>query len=219
MTSSLVTAPANAPVRDGLALGRVLTAAVLLGLSWGAVTSFLQTVLPSPFAGLANAAAPWLWTPFVVGALARSRRQAAALGLLACTLQVGGYYVTADLRGFPVGVTYVLVWTAAAVVGGPVFGLAGRMWRTATGRLRGLAPALVAGVWAAEAVGTYWLVLGYHGDAAVFGTVAAVLVLGLGLHRQQLRPALLWGLAVVPLGTGAFLVLHEVLGGGGLAGS
>lgn len=192
----------------------IVAVAVVLGLGWGATTSGLQTVLPSPFGGLANAVAPWLMAPFVVGTFCRSLGTAAVLGLLTCLLQVPGYYVTADLRGFPVGSAYVLVWSAAAVVGGPVFGVAGRLLRSGQGRLRGLAPALVGGVWLAEGIATYAIVLGYYGDAIVFGVVGVVLFLSLS-RRGRAGSALLWLLVVLPSGVGANLLLHVVLTGGG----
>src|SRR6478752_1935118 len=103
--------PTPAP---GLPAPGVLAAAVGAGLVVGALTSFGQTVLGGTwFAGLANAVSPWLVASFLV----------------------------ADLRGFGVGASSVAVWAVSGVVGGPVFGWAGRLWRTAAGRWRGLGPA------------------------------------------------------------------------------
>lgn len=188
--------------------------ALALGLMIGCATSFLQTWLPSPFAGLANAVAPWLMASLGVGLLlARGWPGAAFLGTVACLAQVVGYYVTADLRGFTVGTTYVLVWATAALVGGPVLGAVGRLQRTATGRLRGLAPATVAALWGAEALVTYEIVLGYHGEAVVFGVVGLVLLVVLGRSRGQLLRAAAWLLPLLTLGAVAFLALQAALGG------
>ncbi|GIG39297.1 DUF6518 family protein [Cellulomonas phragmiteti] len=211
--------PAVPAARDSAASLRSTVAAaavaLALGLAVGVATSFLQTWLPTPFTALANAVAPWLVAPFLVGLrLARGWWGATLLGLLACLAQVPGYYLTADLRGFPVGTTFVLVWTVAAVVGGPVLGAVGRLHRTSTGRLAGLAPATVAAVWLAEAVVTYALVLGYYGEAAVHATIGVVLLVLLARSRGQLRPALVWAVPVLALGAVAFHALTAVTGSG-----
>lgn len=195
--------------------GRALGVAVVLGLAWGAATSGLQTVLTSPFSGLANAVAPWLMAPFVVGTLSRDVRPAAALGLLTCVLQVVGYYVASDLRGFAVGSFYVLVWSAAAFVGGPVFGVAGWLLRRGDGRLKELPAALVGGVWLAEGISTYAIVLRHVGEAVVFGVVGLALVVLLAA-RKRLRGAVVWLAAVVPVGVAAFLLLQVGLSGSAL---
>lgn len=179
--------------------------AISLGFGWGAATSLLQTVLARPFAGLANAVAPWLMTPVVVGALARTRRQAMVGGLLACLLQVAGYYVLASARGFGVSGQYLLFWSAAALVGGPVFGLAGHFWRYGTGRIGGLGPALIAGVWGTEAVAQYAITLRYYDDAVVFAVIAIVLGLVLGTRPGPVSATVRWLLVVLPAGILAFL--------------
>ena len=216
MTAAATTADEPAVARTGSARAAGV-AAVALGVGWGVATSALQTVLPAPFGALANAVAPWLMAPFVVGRLSPGPRTAAAFGLLACLLQVLAYYVTSDLRGFAVGGAFVLVWSAAAAVGGPVFGLAGRLHGHARGRLRGAPPALVAGVWAAEGVATYAIVLEYTGEAVLFCVVGLVLFVALA-RGGRLLPALAWLAVVLPLGIGGFLLLQTVLGGGLPAG-
>jgi len=191
----------------------VLAAAVGAGLAVGALTSFGQTLLGSTgFAGLANAVSPWLVASFLVGSLARRGWVAALAGLVACVGQVAGYYLVADLRGFGVGAASVAVWAVSGVVGGPVFGWAGRLWRTATGTWRGLGPALLAGCWLAEAVVTYAVVLRYGDDAAVFAVVAAVLVLLLGRAGGQTRALLRWLPAAAVVGAAGFAAVHLALG-------
>ncbi|MCD4536081.1 endonuclease/exonuclease/phosphatase family protein [Nocardioides sp. cx-169] len=104
-------------------------AALALGLAVGVLTSFLQAVLDFPWLALVNAASPWLTTAFVAGAFQSRLRTACWLGMAATLLQVAGYYVTAELRGYDAGFTYVALWTVCAVVGGPVFGAAGHAGR------------------------------------------------------------------------------------------
>jgi hypothetical protein len=196
----------------GLPAPAVLAAAVGAGLAVGALTSFGQTALGGTwFAGLANAVSPWLVASFLAGALARRGWVAAVAGLLACAGEVAGYYLVADLRGFGVGAASVAVWVVSGVVGGPVFGWAGRLWRTAAGRWRGLGPALLAGCWLAEAVVTYAVVLGRGGDAAVFAVVAALLVPLLGRAGGQTRAVLRWLPAAAAVGAAGFAAVHLAL--------
>lgn len=196
----------------GLPAPAVLAAAVAAGLGVGALTSFGQTVLGGTwFAGLTNAVSPWLVASFLVGSLARRGWVAALAGLLACAGEVAGYYLTADLRGFGVGAAAVATWVVSGVVGGPVFGWAGRLWRTAEGRWRGLGPALLAGCWLAEAAVTYAGVLGYWDDAAVFAAAAALLVLVLGRAGAQTRDLVRWLPATVAVGAAGFATVHLVL--------
>jgi len=186
--------------------------AALAGLAVGGLTSFGQTLFGgTALAGLGNAVSPWLVLPFAVGALTRRDRHASAVGLLACVAQVLGYYLVAHLRGFGVSTAFLVLWTFAGVLGGPLFGWAGRAWRTATGRRRGFGPALLVGCWVSEAVVTYVVVLGYGGDAAVFGGVAAVLTAFLGVTGHQVRPLLTWLPATCLLGAVGFAALHTLL--------
>lgn len=199
----------SARARLAPALGRVLLA-VAAGLATGSLTSFGQTVLDDPFRGLANAVSPWLVVPFVVGATALGRRSAALLGLLACLSQVPGYYVTAALRGFPVGTSWLLVWAACGVLGGVVLGLAGHSWWRGGDRERGVGAALLAGAWLAEAVVTYAVVLRHPDDAVVFGVVGALLVGVLGVRRRQHLLVLTWLAPALLLAALGFLALHRL---------
>lgn len=192
-----------------------LALAVAAGLLAGALTSFGQTLLgDTPFQGLANAVSPWLVAPFLVGATARRSVTAALAGLLTCAAQVAGYYVAADLRGFAVGSASILLWSIAGVIGGPVFGMAGRLWRrTRSGdpRWAGAGAALLAGCWLAEALVTYLVVLRRPDEALVFALVAGLLVALLG--RGGGHRALLIRLPVaVAAGAAGFAVLHAVVG-------
>ncbi|WP_158372819.1 DUF6518 family protein [Cellulosimicrobium cellulans] len=198
--------------RPDLAAPAVLAIAVGAGLAVGALTSFGQTLLGGTwFAGLANAVSPWLVASFLVGALARRGWVAALAGLVACAGEVAGYYLAADLRGFAVGTSSVAVWAVSGVVGGPVFGWAGRLWRTAAGRWRGLGPALLVGCWLAEAVVTYAVVLRYGDDAVVFAAVSAVLVVLLGRPGGQTGALLRWLPAAAVVGAAGFAAVHLAL--------
>lgn len=203
--------PLPALVSRTLPGGALLPAAVGAGLVVGAVTSFGQTALGSTaFAGLANAVSPWLVVPFVLGVLARTPWLAATAGLLVCVGEVAGYYVMADLRGYAAG-SWVLVWVVAGLVGGPVFGAAGRSWATATGRSRGAGAALLVGCWVAEAAVTYGSVLRRFDEAAVFAGVATLLAVVLARVGRQGSALLRWLPAATLVGVVGFLGVHAVL--------
>jgi hypothetical protein len=191
---------------------RRIAAACVLGLLVGAATSGAQTVLGgTAFAGLANAVSPWVVAPFLIGAAGRGRISASVLGLIACVGEVAGYYVTAAARGFGINPSMVGLWVVAGVVGGLVFGLAGRSWRSATGRERGLGAALLIAVWWCEAIVTYGVELGYLDDAVVFAVVGAGLGIGLGRHDRQHAAIAAWLAPALVLGVGGELALWQVL--------
>ncbi|WP_051639884.1 DUF6518 family protein [Cellulomonas sp. URHE0023] len=198
-------------VRPTLPAPALLAAATGAGLVVGAATSFGQTLLgDTAFQALVNAVSPWLVVPFLLGALARTWWLATSAGLLVCVGEVAGYYVVADLRGFAVG-SGLLVWVVAGVVGGPLFGAAGRSWRTATGRWRGAGVAALVGCWVAEAIVTYGLVLHRLDEAIVMVAGAAVLTVALTSRGRQGRAVLRWLPAAVLLGAVGFAGVHALL--------
>ena len=195
--------------------------AVLIGLAWGAATSGLQTVLPWPFSGLANAVSPWVAPAFAIGALARRPWVAAVAGALVCFGEVGGYYLVSMVRDFGVNPSMVALWVATGVVGGPVFGAAGWYWRRVRSlRWAGLSAALLGGVFLSEGAIGYGVYLGYTGDAVVFCTIGALLVVALGAAAPAARAArapgrgigtaLVWLLLVFPLGAAGQALLRLI---------
>ncbi|WP_156119005.1 DUF6518 family protein [Modestobacter caceresii] len=207
--------------RPGLGAPVALGVAVLIGLAWGAATSGLQTVLPSPFSGLANAVSPWVAPAFVVGALTRRSWVAAVAGVLVCLGEVGGYYLTSMARDFDVNPAMVVLWVATGLVGGPVFGAAGWCWRRVRSlHWTGLSAALMGGVFLSEGAIGYGVYLHYAGDAVVFCTLGALLVVALGAAAPAAREirapgrgigtAMAWLLLVLPLGAAGQALLRVV---------
>lgn len=180
--------------------------ALALGLVVGILTSVLQASLEFPWLALVNAVSPWLTTAFVAGALQRRLPAAVVMGMAATLLQVVGYYLTAELRGFSANLSYVVLWSVCAVLGGPLFGAAGHLWRRAAPA--GLGAALLMATYAAEALVGYGLRLGYTGSAVLFGVIAVVLVLVLGRHRAQLVATARWSVPALLAGA----VGHYALG-------
>src|SRR5262245_37438143 len=101
---------------------------VLIGVAVGALTSIGQTYLSGPPQAFVNSASAWLVAPFAVGAWMSTRKSAAAAGLVACVLQLVGYELTSHARGIAESHALIVFWLVCALVGGPVFGLAGRLW-------------------------------------------------------------------------------------------
>lgn len=198
--------PPRRRVGDG---GRPVLLALALGVAVGVLTSLLQTYLDFPWLALVNAASPWLTTAFVAGALQSRLSTAALVGVAATTLEVVAYYVTADLRGFGVSTTYVVVWSLCALVGGPVFGAAGHLWRRASPA--GLGAALLAAAYASEAVVVYHVRLGYSSSAWLFGAIALLCAVGLGRHRRQYPGVGRWLLPTFAAGAAGHAVLGLVL--------
>ena len=105
--------------------------ALVAGLVAGAVTQLLQGILPAGIGSIANSATPWLAVAFGVGSTAPRWWLAAIAGAVTLLAALVGYYGLVQLR-FGYGPELrgaVLLWLIAAVVGGPVFGVAGRWWR------------------------------------------------------------------------------------------
>ena len=189
-------------------LGAVLLA-LALGVAVGVLTSLLQAHLEFPWLALVNAASPWLTTAFVAGALQSRLPTAMLVGAAATALEVVAYYVTADLRGFGVSTTYVLLWSMCAVVGGPIFGAAGHVWRHAAPA--GVGAALLVAAYASEAVVVYHFRLGYSSAAWLFGTIALLLAVGLCWHRSQYPALARWLLPALIAGVAGHAALGLVL--------
>jgi Family of unknown function (DUF6518) len=129
-----------------------LGTATLVGAAAGALTTYLQGVLPADWSTLANSGALWCLVAVAVAAgLAQRRGEAIAAGLLALLAEVVGYYVfLADVRHIAAASSEVILWTMAALWIGPLTGLAGFAARWGTAEQRTLALAAVAGVLAGE---------------------------------------------------------------------
>lgn len=102
----------------------LLLCTVVWSLAAGAATSFGQGWLPPEAGSLANSAGPWCAIAFLSALVAGRAAAALASASLALAALVAGYYLTSVLSGFPVGMRTVVFWGLAALVAGPVLGLA-----------------------------------------------------------------------------------------------
>jgi hypothetical protein len=160
---------------------------VALGVAVGVATSLGQAHLNPPFLALVNSASPWLVAPFVVGALSRRVGTAAVAGGAVCVLQLAAYYVTAHARGYPAGTAIVVFWLVCGVVGGPLFGAAGLLWRGAPERLRGLGGTALGAVFLAEGLWVYWHTLHYESTVVLWLSIAVLMLALLARRAVELR--------------------------------
>jgi hypothetical protein len=180
---------------------------VTAGLVVGVLTSLGQKHLSGALNALVNSASAWLLAPFFVGSQMPSRRSAAVAGLTVCALQLVGYYATTELRGFSPGGAIVLFWAACAVVGGPLFGVAGHLWHTGPPSVRGLGGAALPGAFFAEGLWSYLHQLHYYATAALWFGIGVALALLLNRHH----PAdLRWLPLTLTLGLAGEIVLSAV---------
>jgi Family of unknown function (DUF6518) len=133
----------SAPVTIGMV--------AVAGLGLGVLTVYGQR-LPGGWSALANSGAAWLAFAFAVGALMRSDPAAAAAGAGMLTGAVIGYYLAVPIvvDGAAANMRSVVIWTGTALIGGPVFGIAGRWWRHEPAQKREIALGLLGGVFVAE---------------------------------------------------------------------
>jgi Family of unknown function (DUF6518) len=99
---------------------------------------------------LGNIAAPWGIAAFVVGFRAASVKQGALAGAAALVVGVVTYYAGAAIRDYAVATATNVVWTAVALVAGPVLGACGAAISTRRERPPVLAVALPAAMLVAE---------------------------------------------------------------------
>jgi hypothetical protein len=185
-----------------------LIASMAAGLAVGALCAFGQGNLEGTLHAFVNSTSTWLVAPFLIGALAVTRRGAAAAGTATCAFQLAGFYLVAQLRGIDTTASLVAFWTACAVVGGPVFGVAGQQWRAASPPLRGLGVAVLAGVFVAEGLYAYVHELHHYTTGVLWIAVGLTLaVLASRGRSEHLR----WLGLTVPLGLAGEVVLTHAL--------
>ncbi|NEA33387.1 DUF6518 family protein [Streptomyces sp. SID13031] len=109
---------------------RAVVVALVVGLGLGFLTQHLQAHLPGNWNTLANSGAVWVIFAFMVTAgLRLPAGWSALLGFLTLMSALTGYYVSARfIDDVTSSASTMAVWLVAAIVGGPVFGVAGSWW-------------------------------------------------------------------------------------------
>jgi hypothetical protein len=128
--------------------------------------------------------------------------------LVACLAELLAYDLSASARDIPVSAGLAVFWAVCGVIGGPLFGWGGRLWREAEGPSRGLGPALVGGAFLGEAAITYAAFLHYYSSAVLFAVIGVALMAILGLHGRQHARTGRWLLGVLPAAVLSEIILH-----------
>ncbi len=183
-----------------------------VGLATGALTQLGQSVLPDGWSQAANAISPWLLVAFLLGSTMPDRPRAALAGFGGLAFALVGYYALVELRyGYGGATGSLVLWGLAAVVGGPVFGVAGRSWRAGSPRRRAAALGLVVAVFVAE--GAYnAVVIDHPGAGAGFLAVGLAVPLILGRTRTDRVHAYLAAVPALGLGAIGYLAFSWLAG-------
>jgi hypothetical protein len=158
--------------------------AAVLGLGIGVLTSYGQGWFTGTSNAFVNSESAWLVAPFAIGALCRRPVTAAWLGLLACTMQLVGYELASEWRYGAMAIALDLGWGVAALVGGPLFGLAGRVGRFGRPAWRGIGPAVLAAAFFTEGGWQYLHVLHRWPAGGLWLAIGSAAAL-IGLRRPR----------------------------------
>lgn len=198
---------------------RSLARGAVSGLLLGLITQVAQGFLPDMLQPVANSISPWLTVAFVVGATAPRPSVAALSGWLSLIAALVGYYGLVWLRfGYGPAGSALILWTAAAIAGGFVFGASGWFWRQQgrTGSI--VAIGLLAAVFISEAAYLFRILRDEVRLFAIAYLVVGLLIpLVLGRSRRERLlgyAAVIPALALAVVGYVALLTLANVVAGG-----
>ena len=177
------------------------------GLATGGLTLLGQAALDAEWNRLANSGAIWLAVAFAVGSRMASDREAIVAGTATLLFALVGYQLAAWVSGASISVAGLVIWSGTALVGGPVYGYAGRRWRVGAGRGRVLALSLLGAVFVAEGAYTLLVIpdLARVGWVEVVVGLALPVLLGRGGRERVAGVGL-----VVPLACVGLLVFEVI---------
>ncbi len=189
---------------------------LVVGLAAGVVTQVAQSVLPTGWSQAANAISPWLLVAFLVGSVMPARPSAALAGAATLVLALVGYYATTTIRyGIGGGTGALVFWGLGALVGGPIFGLAGQAWRRGPDRSSAGALGLLAAAFVGEG-GYHALVLSEPNVGVGFAIAGAIVPVAVGRTRGErvgAYVAAIPALLLAAIGWTVFLWLNNVTAG------
>jgi Family of unknown function (DUF6518) len=203
---------------------RLWLISVVVGVGLGVFSQLADGIIGGRLFGiLGNIASPWGLAAFFVGRLTTSPKRGAAAGALTLVVGVAVYYAVGVARGYVVG-EVDFVWTAIALVAGPVMGWSGAAISAEPERPPVLAVAAPSAMLVAEALflAIDRKVWRYNLGAETYrlidlGVMLALLVGGLVLplvfEKDRHRRRIVY-LIVVSVGVGgaiAFVVLRELI--------
>src|SRR6201986_4027096 len=180
------------------AAGALLVLVVALGL--GALTDLGQAWLPESSASLVNSGGSWAAVAFVLALLATGTGRAVLWGLLGLAGLGGGYYATAILRHVSESPASIRFWMLAAVIVGPLLGLAASWVRRGSPVTAALGAGAAAGLLGGESI--YGLTAIAGSTSGVYWTVqlAVAIALLIALDAWRVREPAPVVLSVVTAG-------------------
>lgn len=124
------------------------------GLGIGILTVFGQTYLPGNFNSIANLGPVWLLPAFFISSTGDKMVKSMLAAFLSLVGMVFGYYIfVAILHQHALAFDFfMLIWTACAVIGGIVIGIAGYLWRHKTHRFHHAGGALLSGAFLVDGI-------------------------------------------------------------------
>lgn len=192
------------------AIGWTIVAATV-GVSIGGATSYGQLLLPGPINSLANSVSGWVLPAFIAVFLMSKRpfpRQLWFAGFAGAVILFGmlqGYAIVSTLRGYfdSYGPGTFYFW--AAIIGGPIVGIAAALQHSRIGSLRSLSIGLITAILIGDGVS------GLVRVAATTGWIYWALSIAVGVIMlawvvfRRLRSVSQRGLAVLSSSVGATL--------------
>jgi len=174
---------------------QVVVLVATCGLAVGALTLVGQGLLLGSWNQIANSGAIWLVPVFFIGSLMPTDKCAAVSGIGTLFGALIGYYATAELvLGFSTDFFFFALWTGTAIIGGPMFGMAGHWWRSERLSRQVAAIALLGGVFVSEGL---YLLFHIHELPAGWCWIAIGVLIPLFLGRSAKNR--LFALLALPL--------------------
>ena len=168
---------------------RPILLASVVALPSGVLTAYAQAWLPEQLGSLANSTGTWALLAFLLARLATSQPVAATLGSLSLLALLAGYIFGADVRGYPSSFGLIVFWTVAALLAGPLLGLASFWVKSRRGPLAALGAGGMSGVLVGEGVYGITVVADSTYQPYWWGEIAVGLVLLLILSARRLADA------------------------------
>lgn len=179
----------------------------IAGLIIGALTAYAQGWLPPQVSSLANSAGSWSLAAFLLVLVALDPWRGAFLGFVALITMLFGYVAAAAVRGYPAATSTVTFWVVAALVAGPVLGIAAvwvqeyKPWKVAVGI------AVISGLLVGEAIYGLMFIADTTYPPYWYGELAVgLLILLVGFVRLRARRAAVLSTVLTALVAGAFYV-------------
>ncbi len=188
-----------------------IVTSVAAGLLLGALTAFGQGWLSDSARSVSNSAGLWCLVAFLVAVTVARRSVSALIGFLTLLALLAGYVLASADRGYESSTSLMVFWGLAAVVVGPVLGIAAHEVRRGPPMSAALGIAVMSGILVGE--GAYGLLYIAETTNPLYWWssigVGIGLLVGVFLRRlRQRRPVAVAVMATAVVAT-AFVLLYS----------